>query len=320
MGTPIQPSAQAPAPAAPALPKTANRIYEGKSPLQLSILRLKRNRLAMVAFWVIMVYAAMAILGNFNIFGLQDSATDFQLDDRYIPAFQTWQHPFGTDNFGRDVLARVVMGTRVSLFLGAAAGLLMVPIAIIVGSLSGYYGGILDDVAMYIMSVIVAIPALLVIMSLVQIMGRTFFIIALAFAITGWVGLARVIRGSFMQAREYEYVLAARCLGAGDGRIIFKHIMPNLFHFVIVRFVLNYVGVIKSEVLLAFLGLSVIGVPSWGNMIDESKLELMANHWQNMIAATLFMFVFLVALNIFGDALRDALDPKLKNVTYKVDK
>jgi len=272
----------------------------------------------MVAFWILMVYAALAILGNFNIFGLQDAATDFELDNRYVPPFQSWQHIFGTDNFGRDVLARVIMGTRISLFLGAAAGLLMIPIAIVVGSLSGYYGGFVDDIAMYIMSVVVAIPALLIIMSLVQIMGRTFFIIALAFAVTYWVGLARVIRGSFMQAREYEYVLAARCLGAGDARIIFKHVMPNLFHFVIVRFILNYVSVIKSEVLLAYLGLSVIGVPSWGNMIDESKLELMANHWQNMLAATIFMFIFLVALNIFGDSLRDALDPKLKNVTYKV--
>jgi len=273
----------------------------------------------MVAFWVLMIYAAMAILSNFNILGLQDAATEFDLDNRYVAPFQSWQHIFGTDNFGRDVLARVIMGTRISLFLGAAAGLLMIPLAIIVGSLSGYYGGFVDDIAMYVMSVVVAIPGLLIIMSLVQILGRTFFIIALAFAITGWVGLARVIRGSFMQAREYEYVLAAKCLGAGDRRIIFKHIMPNLLHFVIVRFVLNYVGVIKAEVLLAFLGLSVLGVPSWGNMIDESKLELMANNWQNMIAATIFMFVFLVALNLFGDSLRDALDPKLKNVTYKVD-
>ncbi len=293
-------------------------IYVGKSPLQLSILRLKRNRLGMVSFWILMIYVVMSIAGNFNIFGLQDLATEFELDNRYIAPFESWRHIFGTDNFGRDVLARVIMGTRISLFLGAAAGLLMVPLAIIIGSLSGYYGGFVDDIAMYVMSVIVAIPALLIIMSLVQIMGRTFFIIALAFAVTGWVGLARVIRGSFMQAREYEYVLAAKCMGAGDRRIIFKHVMPNLFHFVVVRFVLNYVGVIKSEVLLAYLGLSVIGVPSWGNMIDESKMELMANHWQNLLAATIFMFVFLAALNIFGDSIRDALDPKLKNVTYKV--
>jgi len=298
---------------------TKREIFIGKSPLQLSILRLKRNPRAMVAFVIVMIFALMAILGNFNIFGLQDAASSFNLDDRYIKPFSSWHHPLGTDNFGRDVLARVVVGTRVSLFLGAAAGLFMIPIAIIMGSLSGYYGKYVDDIIMYVMSVIIAIPGLLIIMSLVQVLGRTFFIIALAFALTGWVGLARVMRGSFMQAREYEYVLAARCLGANDRRIIFKHILPNMTHFIIVRFILNYVGVIKSEVLLAYLGLSVIGVPSWGNMIDESKLELTAGNWQNMIAATSFMFIFLVALNIFGDALRDAMDPKLKNVTYKVD-
>ena len=291
----------------------------GLSPRQLSMLRLRRNPLAMVSLAVVLAFAAISILGNFNVFGLHDAARAFHLDNRYVPAFTDWSHPFGTDNFGRDVLARVLMGTRVSLFLGAAAGLIMVPIAILVGSFSGYYGNVLDDIAMYVMSVIIAIPELLIIMSLVQVLGRTFFIIALAFALTGWVGLARVIRGTFFQARENEYVLAARCLGASDFRIIFRHIVPNVFHFVIVRFVLNYVAVIKAEVFLAYVGLSVIGVPSWGNMIDESKVELMANHWQNMLAATLFMFVFLVALNIFGDALRDALDPKLKNVTYKVD-
>ena len=303
------------------MPMSKNRrsILVGQSPLQLSMIRLKRNPRAMVAFVVVMIFAALAILGHFNILRFQDKASTFDLDNRYVKAFTTWEHPLGTDNFGRDVLARVIAGTRVSLFLGAAAGVIMVPIAIIMGSLSGYYGKTSDDIIMYLMSVIVAIPALLVIMSLVQVLGRTFFIIALAFAVTGWVGLARVIRGSFIQAREYEYVLAARCLGARDFRIIFRHILPNMTHFIIVRFVLNYVGVIKSEVLLAFLGLSVLGVPSWGNMIDESKMELTAGHWQNMIAATLFMFTFLVALNIFGDALRDALDPKLKNITYEVD-
>jgi len=296
-----------------------SEILTGKSPMQLSMIRLKRNPQAMAAFAIIIIFILLSVIGNFNILGLQDAANKFDLDNRYVKPFKTIQHPLGTDNFGRDVLARVVVGTKVSLFLGAVAGLFMIPIAILMGSLSGYYGRLADDIIMYVMSVIVAIPGLLIIMSLVQVLGRTFFIIALAFAITGWVGLARVIRGSFMQAREYEYVLAAKCLGASDARIIFKHILPNLTHFIIVRFILNYVGVIKSEVLLAFLGLSVIGVPTWGNMIDESKLELTAGNWQNMIAATLFMFLFLVSLNLFGDALRDALDPKLKNATYKVD-
>jgi len=118
----------------------------------------------MVAFVVVMIFALMAILGNFNIFGLQDAASSFNLENRYIKAFSSWRHPLGTDNFGRDILARVVVGTKVSLFLGAAAGLFMIPIAIIMGSLSGYYGKYVDDIIMYVMSVIIAIPGLLIIM------------------------------------------------------------------------------------------------------------------------------------------------------------
>ncbi|OQX28608.1 MAG: hypothetical protein B0D92_08050 [Spirochaeta sp. LUC14_002_19_P3] len=289
----------------------------GASPFQLSMRRLRRDKLGMASFVIVLLFTLTAVIGNFNVFGLHDAANSYNLENRYVKALSSWSHPLGTDNFGRDVLARAVMSTRISLFLGAAAGLFMLPIAILAGALSGYYGRWADSIILYVMSVIVAIPGLLIIMSLVQVLGRTFFIIALAFAITGWVGLARVVRGSFIQSREYEYVLAARCLGAGSFRIIFRHILPNLSHFIIVRFVLNFAAIIKSEVLLAFLGLSVLGVPSWGNMIDESKQELTAGHWQNLIAASLFMFTFLAALNIFGDSLRDALDPKLKNSSRK---
>lgn len=290
------------------------KYKEGKSPFTLSMLRLYRNKLAMAALLVVLFYLLMVLLGELNFLGIKTMAYENDFDTRYMKPFQDIHHIFGTDNFGRDVLARAIMGTQVSLFLGFFSGMLMIPIAIVIGAVSGYYGGFLDDIAMYIMSVIIAIPGMLIILSLIQVVGRSFFTIAFAFAITGWVGLARVIRGSFMQSKEFEYVLAAKNLGASDFRIIFRHILPNIFHFIIVRFVLNFVGVIKSEVFLAYIGLSIIGVPTWGTMLDDSKLELMSGNWQNMIAATLFMFMFLVSLNIFGDALRDALDPKLKNV------
>lgn len=294
--------------------KIVSKYKEGKSPFVLSMIRLGRNKLAMAALLIVVFYIILAAIGQFNIFHIKDIASNNDFDLRYMKPFQNIHHLFGTDNFGRDVFARAIMGTKISLFLGFLSGLLMIPIAIFFGSLSGYYSGWFDDLAMYIMSVIVAIPGMLIILSLIQVVGRSFFTIAFAFAITGWVGLARVIRGSFMQAKEFEYVLAAKNLGAGDARIIFKHILPNIFHFIIVRFVLNFVGVIKSEVFLAYIGLSIIGVPTWGTMLDDSKLELMSGNWQNLIAATIFMFLFLVSLNIFGDALRDALDPKLKNV------
>ncbi|WP_053228434.1 ABC transporter permease [Spirochaeta cellobiosiphila] len=289
-------------------------LKEGKSPLALSMKRLGRNKLAMAAFAVVVFYILMAIASQLNLFGIHNIATQNNYDNRYVMPFTNWSHPLGTDNFGRDVMARAVMGTKISLFLGFLSGLIMIPIAIVIGAIAGYYSGYIDDIATYIMSVVIAIPEMLIILSLIQVVGRSFFTIAFAFAITGWVGLARIIRGSFMQSKEFEYVLAAKNLGASDARIIFRHIVPNIFHFVIVKFVLNFVSVIKSEVFLAYIGLSIIGVPTWGTMLDDAKLELMSGNWQNMIAATGFMFIFLVCLNIFGDAVRDALDPKLKNV------
>ncbi len=292
---------------------TANK-YKGKTPFQLSLMRLGRNRGAMLCLAVVVLYILMAFVSFSDWGGLQGKAHDFDLDHRFVKPFTDPSHIFGTDSFGRDVFARAVIGTRIALFLGFTTGLIMIPLAIVLGALSGYYGGWVDDIIIYVMTVIYSIPGLLIIMSLVQVMGASFLVIAFAFGVTGWVGLGRVIRGAFIQAREYEYVLAAKNLGASDGRIIFRHIVPNVTHFVIVRFVLNFVSVIKSEVTLAYVGLSIIGVPSWGNMIDLSKTEIMAGNWQNMLAPTVFMFLFLVALNIFGDALRDALDPKLKNV------
>jgi len=164
------------------------------------------------------------------------------------------------------------------------------------------------------MATIQSIPGILLIMALVMVLGSSFLTIAFALAFTGWIGLARVVRGTFMQAKEFEYVLAARSLGASDLTIIFKHILPNVFHLVIINSILSFVSVIKTEVILAYLGLSVVGVPTWGTMIADSTQELIAGNWQNLIGATVLMFCFILSLNIFGDALRDALDPKLRNL------
>jgi len=287
---------------------------DSRKPWQLAVSRLVSNRGAAISFFIIVGYIVMAALSFFNFLGVKEAAMAFNdatLSNTFAPF--SLDHIFGTDHVGRDVFSRAVMGTQVSLFLGFASGLMLIPIAIVIGAVAGYYGGWIDELAGYLMSIIVAIPAMLIILTLVQFGGRSFVMIAIAFAVTGWVGLARVVRATFIQAREYEYVLAARALGASDFRIIFFHILPNVFHFVIINFVLNFVEVIKSEVFLAFVGLSVANVPSWGTMIDLSKQEVVAGNWQNLAAATIFMWVFLAALNVFGDGLRDALDPKLRN-------
>jgi len=198
--------------------------------------------------------------------------------------------------------------------LGLLTVAILVALAIIFGSIAGYYGGIVDELVVWLMATVQSIPGLLLIMALILVLGTSFVNIAFALAVSSWIGLARIIRGTFLQAKEFEYVLAARSLGASDLRIIFKYILPNVFHFVIINSVLAFVSVVKTEVILAYLGLTVVGVPTWGIMISDSAQELIANHWQNLLGAAVLMFFFILSLNIFGDALRDALDPKLRNL------
>jgi peptide/nickel transport system permease protein len=143
-------------------------------------------------------------------------------------------------------------------------------------------------------------------------MGKGLTTICLVLGLTSWVGLARPIRGEFMKHKEREYVQAARSLGAGNSRRIFIHILPNVSHLIIINFSFLFVSAIKTEVILSYLGMGVQGVPSWGTMIDEAKLELARGVWWQLAAATVAMLIVVLALNILIDALRDALDPKLK--------
>lgn len=290
---------------------------KGRSLLHDAARRIYRKKLAMVMFIVLAIYILMALYSVLNIGHIHELATTHKLEDinrSFLPPGKDRSAPLGTDIFGRNVLYRAVYGSKISMYLGFLTLLIQIPIAIIMGALSGYYGGFIDDAIQYIMSIIYSIPGLIIILAFILLVGPSFLTIALAFALTGWVGLARVIRGAFMQAREFEYVLAARTLGAKDGRIIFKHILPNVFHYVIISAILTFAGVIMSEVLLAYLGLSIVGVPTWGTMIADAAQEVSANRWQNFIAAVPFIWLFILALNLIGDALRDALDPRLRNL------
>lgn len=292
----------------------SGKEIKGRSLLQDAIHRLLRNKLAVIAFIIIVIYLLLAIFSALNLFHIKEAAMAYNLDNRYFPIFKSWAHPFGTDTFGRDVLARAIYGTKISLMLGLLTVVILVALAIFFGSIAGYYGGIVDELVVWLMATVQSIPGLLLIMALILVLGTSFVNIAFALAVSSWIGLARIIRGTFLQAKEFEYVLAARSLGASDFRIIFKYILPNVFHFVIINSVLAFVSVVKTEVILAYLGLTVVGVPTWGIMISDSAQELIANHWQNLLGAAILMFFFILSLNIFGDALRDALDPKLRNL------
>jgi len=272
--------------------------------------RMKRDRFAIACLVIIIVYALLAI---FVKLGLVAASWGTTVGGEYqAPSSEHWSLWFGTDIFGRSVLLKTIYGAYVSMTVGFVSTLIAVPIGVVLGALAGYFGGWIDDLITWFYTTVSNIPSLLLILSMAFVFGKGLNSINLALGLTGWVGICRLIRGEFMKHKEREYVQAAKSLGAGNARRIFIHILPNVSHLIIINFSFLVMGGIKTEVILSYLGLGVQGIPSWGTMIDEAKLELARGVWWQLGAATFAMLVVVLALNIVGDALRDALDPKLK--------
>jgi ABC-type dipeptide/oligopeptide/nickel transport system permease subunit len=210
------------------------------------------------------------------------------------------------------VFYKVIQGTRIAMSVGLVSSMISIPIGVGLGALAGYFGGWIDDVISWFYTTLASIPNIMLLIAITYVMGKGIVAIYVALGITSWIGLARVIRGEFMKHKQRDYVVAANSLGATHTSRIFRHILPNVSHFVIINFSIQFMGAIKSEVILSFLGLGVQGQPSWGVMIDDAKLELARGVWWQLAGATVAMFFVVLAFNILGDALRDALDPKIK--------
>jgi peptide/nickel transport system permease protein len=219
-------------------------------------------------------------------------------------------HPLGTDILGRDVLYLTLKGARVALLIGGLTSLITIPLALLFGVSAGYFGGRIDDVVFFVMSTLASMPGLLLLIALIMAMGRSTLSVCIALAVTGWVGFCRLTRGETLKLRELDYVQAARALGVSEPRIIFRHILPNLMHLVVVTFVLMFSGLVLSEAILSWLGIGVDG--SWGQMIDRARDELSRDPviWWNLSAAGAALFALLLAVNFVGDAVRDILDPR----------
>jgi peptide/nickel transport system permease protein len=227
----------------------------------------------------------------------------------------TGLHLLGTDQQGRDVLLLTLRGINTAVLLGLGAALISIPIGLLLGICGGYFGGRVDDLIVYVYSTLACIPAILLLIALMQIMDRGLWQLCFALGVTGWVGLCRLIRGQTLSLREQEYVLAARAVGAGHSRIIFRHIVPNLFHIVIITFTLSFGGIVMSEAILSYLGLGVeVDTVSWGRMIQGARMEFSRQPtvWWPLTSAASALFLLVLAFHILGDALRDALDPRLK--------
>ncbi len=223
--------------------------------------------------------------------------------------------PLGGDRFGRDVLAKAIKGTQISVFVGVMAALVATAIGTLLGALSGFFGGRVGDFLEWLYNVFEAIPGILLIFAFAAVFGRGITTVVLILGLTGWSGLYRQVRSEFIKHRSREYVRSAEAIGASVWSRIFSHILPNVSHVVLVRMSLLVVGFIKAEVILSYLGLGVgVDDVSWGTMLAEAQSELILGHWWQLAAATAFMALFVTAFSLMTDALRDALDPKLRGL------
>jgi peptide/nickel transport system permease protein len=222
--------------------------------------------------------------------------------------------PLGGDKWGRDVLKKVIKGSETSIFVGLAAAFVATILGTAFGAIAGYYGKWIDDFFNWFYSVFTAIPYLLLILAVAAVLQQKgTFTIILILGLTGWTGIFRLIRGEYLKHKGREYVQAADAIGASNGRRMFVHIFPNISHVVLVQLSIYVVAFIKSEVILSFLGFGVpVDVVSWGSMLNEAQNELILGKWWQLAAAGTFMAVLVTAFSLFTDALRDALDPKLK--------
>jgi oligopeptide transport system permease protein len=223
--------------------------------------------------------------------------------------------PFGADRLGRDVLAKAVKGTEISVFVGVLAAVLATSIGTLLGAFSGFFGGKIGDALEWLYNVFESIPGILLIFAFAAVFGRGILTVVLILGLTGWTGLYRQVRSEFLKHGGREYVRAAEAIGASPWSRMFRHILPNVSHVVLVRMSLLVVGFIKAEVILSYLGLGV-GVEdvSWGTMLAEAQSELILGYWWQLAAATIFMALFVTAFSLMADAVRDALDPKLRGL------
>ena len=222
--------------------------------------------------------------------------------------------PFGADKWGHDILKKTIKGGQTSIVVGLVAALVAVALGTLFGAISGFYGGKVDDLFNWFYSIFTSIPSILMILTVAAVLQtRGVLTIVLILGLTGWTGPYRLIRAEYIKHKAREYVMAADAIGASGWRRMFSHILPNVSHVALVQMSILVVGFIKAEVILSFLGFGVpVGTVSWGSMLNEAQNELILGKWWQLAAAASAMAMLVTAFSLFADALRDALDPKLK--------
>lgn len=298
--------------------------------------KLKNNKWSIAATFVVAIYLFMAIATE--LYGIYCDNFDIipiyaQTNDTSKYAAPSLKHLLGTDYQGRDVLFRAIAGCATAVKVGVISATIASIIGVVLGLLAGFKGGKFDDIVVWIYSTFASMPTLLFILAFALLVSRDYLspnillgvktissflrlepgmlAVYVAIGITGWVSLCRVVRSESMKLKNVAFVEAAKVAGVNEVVILFKHILPNVFHLVIIYFTLNFAGAVMLEVIVSFLGFGVQSAPSWGVMISDGQTRLWRGIWWELTTASTFMFILILALNILGDALRDALDPKM---------
>jgi len=317
-------------------------IRAGREPLWAEAYRrLFKDRQVMVAIVIMMLFVSVAVLDSIG-WSKSKSETPQTIIDRVFKmepertysapmATETMgephlhklkhKHIFGTDGVGNDVFYLTLKGCRTALIIGFLTQLISMPLALLFGMLAGYFGKFVDDFVQYVYTVLDSIPSVLLLIAILMAMEmrgqeRGLVQICIALGVTSWVGLCRLVRGETLKHRDRDYVRAARALGVSHGRIMFRHILPNLLPILIITATLGVSGNIIAETILTYLQIGVPpGIGSWGNMIDAARMELARQPavWWNFTAASSAVLILVLCFNIFGDALRDAVDPRLRS-------
>jgi peptide/nickel transport system permease protein len=307
-----------------------------ESHLKIAAKRIRKDRLAWAGFCVICLFALVALMDSIPLpqqsaGGLKwnrtvlDGLFQKEVERSYSPPLAEKgvlnrqefalksRHLLGTNNLGEDVLYNALKGVRTAFIIGIVPSLVAVFFAILLGLLAGYYGGWVDDGIQYVYQVLSSIPGILLLIAMLMVMERGLWQLCVALGVTSWVGLCRLIRGETLKVKNMEYIEAARALGAGDLRLLFRHILPNVLYLVIIEMTLDFSSLVMSETVLTYIGIGVEpGTGSWGRMIMMADRELPNAIWWNLTGASVFLFVLVLAFNLFADALRDALDPRLR--------
>ena len=302
-------------------------LYTGRRLVDYYWQRVKRNRLAVGGLAFILFLILLSLIGPFftpdptavNFEGKNIPPVGFSVEESVYKAdtgqFITkttsgsWEHPLGTDNKGRDLLAMLISGARVSLQVGLLATGIAVALGTLIGVVSAYLGGKVDNILMRFTDIMMTFPFFLLLVFIIFIFGPSLAFIVLVIGLTGWTGTARLIRSETLSLRTREFILAAKALGASDGRIVLAHLIPNVVSLIVVIATLSIPGVILAEAALSFIGLGDPAVTSWGMILRAGQQSLDITWWVAVVPGVM-LFLTVLAFNFVGDGLRDAFDPR----------